>query len=116
MASTSNTIFLMNKSYNLKMKEGGNISNHLNEFNTLIGQLILVNINLDDEMKSILLLCSLLNSCEGFVMVVSNLVSSKNRYVLKFDDVGILLSEDMRRKNQGTSSGDTLVTDSRWRP
>lgn len=42
--------------------------------------------------------------------------SDKKGTVLKFDDVvEVLLSEDMRRKNPGTSSGDALVTSSKGR-
>lgn len=106
----------MKKLYNLKMKEESNMSNHLNEFNTLINQIISVNINLDDEIKAISLLCSLPHSWEGVVMAISNSVYGKKGSVLKFDDVvRTLFVEDMRRKNQGTSSGDTLMARNRGR-
>lgn len=36
IASASNKVFIMKKLYNLKMREGGIMSNHLNEFNTLV--------------------------------------------------------------------------------
>lgn len=36
IASTSNKVFIIKKLYNLKMKEAGLISNHLNKFNTLV--------------------------------------------------------------------------------
>lgn len=98
IASASNKVFIMKKLYNLKMRERGVMSNHLNEFNTLVTQLISVGINLDDEIKAILLLCSLPNSWEGVVMAVSTSVAAKSK--LKFDDVAAtLLSEDMRRKH-----------------
>lgn len=115
MASTSNKVFIMKRLYNLKMKEGGIVSNHLNEFNTLVTQLVLVDISLDDEIKAILLLCSLPNSWEGVVLVVSTSVATKNK--LKFDDVvATLPNKDMRRKNQETSFGEALTTVSRGRP
>ena len=107
--SASNKVFIMKKLYNLKMKEGGVMSNHLNEFNTLASQLISVGIPLDDEIKAVLLLCSLSNSWEGVVMAVSTLVAAKTK--LKFDEVAAtLLSEDMRRKHQEPSSSDALTT------
>ena len=95
--SASNKVFIMKKLYNLKMKEGGVMLNHLNEFNTLANQLISVGIPLNDEIKAILLLCSLPNSWEGVVMAVSTSIAAKNKR--KFDEVAAtLLSEDMRRK------------------
>lgn len=98
----------MKKLYNLKRKEGGVMSNHLNEFNTLASQLVSVGITLDDEMKAILLLCSLPNSWEGVVMAVSTSVAAKTK--LNFDEVAAtLLSEYMRRKNQESSFGDALI-------
>lgn len=95
IALASNKVFIMKRLYNLKMREGGIMSNHLNEFNTLVTQLIYVGINLDDEIKAILLLCSLPNSWEGVVMAVSTSMATKSK--LKFVDVAAtLLSEDMR--------------------
>ena len=47
-------------------------------------------------------------------MVVSNYVSSSN--TLKFDDVvGVTLSEEMRRKSTGETSGNALTMESRGR-
>ena len=44
----------------------------------------------------------------------SSFVSSKKVSMLKFDDVvGVLLSEDMRRKNQGTSFWYAFVSNER---
>ena len=47
-------------------------------------------------------------------MVVSNFVPSLN--TLKFDDVvGVILSEEMRRKSTGETSGNALTMESRGR-
>jgi hypothetical protein len=49
---------------------------------------------LDDEVRALLILCSLPESWNGLVMAVSNSVSGSN--TLKFDDVvGVILSEEM---------------------
>ena len=57
--TTSNKVFLMRKLYNLKMKEGASVAKHLNEFNIITSQLASVKIVLDDEIRSILLMCSM---------------------------------------------------------
>ena len=49
----------MKKLYNLKIKEGYLVEEHLNEFNIIISQLAFVKIVLDDEMIAILLMCSM---------------------------------------------------------
>ncbi len=61
-------------------------------------QLSYVGLNFNDEVRALLMLCSLPESLNGLVMAVSNSVSSSS--TLKFDDVvSIILSEDMRWKN-----------------
>ena len=48
----------------------------------------------DDEVRDLLILCSLLERCDRLVMEVSNFVSGSS--TLKFDDViGVILSEEM---------------------
>jgi hypothetical protein len=52
-------------------------------------------VDFDDEVRALLILCSLPESWNDLVMVVSNSVSGSN--ALKFDDVvGVILSEEMR--------------------
>ena len=54
--------------------------------------------NFDDEVSALLILCSLPESWNSLVMVVSNYVPSSS--TLKFDDVvSVILSEEMRRKS-----------------
>ena len=92
--SASNKVFLMKCLFNMNMSEAGSIAHHLNEFNKLTSQLISININFDDEVRDLLILCSLPESWTSLVMVVSNCVPSSN--TLKFDDiVGVILSEAM---------------------
>ncbi|MCO5595688.1 hypothetical protein L7F22_049733 [Adiantum nelumboides] len=56
--SASNKVFLMKKLMHLSMKENSSVSSHLNEFNALYLQITSKRLNFDDEMKSIVLLCS----------------------------------------------------------
>ena len=55
--SASNKVFLMKCLCNMNMSEGGSVANHLNEFNTLTTQLSSVNMNFDDEVRALLILC-----------------------------------------------------------
>ena len=93
--SASNKVFLMKHLFNMKMSEGGFVADHLNDFNTVTNQLSSVGVNFDDEVRALLILCSLLESWNGLVISVSNSIFGLN--TLKFDDVvGVILSEEMR--------------------
>ena len=70
--------------------------------------------NFDDEVRTLLILCSLPESWDGLVMAVSNYVSRSS--TLKFDDViGVILSEEMQWKSTGETSGNALTTEDRGR-
>ena len=90
----------MKRLFNMKMSEGGSVADHLNDFNTLTSQLCSVGVKFDDEVRALLLLCSLLESWNGLVMAISNSIFGFS--ILKFDDVfGAILSEEMRQKISG---------------
>ena len=111
--STSNKVHLIKKLFNLKMNEGGNIQDHVNNFNSVKSQLDLVKIYFDDEIKALFLLCSLPESWNTFVMVVRN-ISSNSKIVLD-EVISTILSEDIRRKSSGeySTSSSTLTTETR---
>jgi hypothetical protein len=71
----SNKVFLMKRLFNMKMSEGGSVADHLNEFNTVTNQLSYVKVDFDDEVRALLILCSLPERWNGLVMAVSNSVS-----------------------------------------
>ena len=78
----------------MKMSKGGSIADHLNDFNTVTSQLSSIGVTFDDEVRTLLFLCSLPESWIGLVMDISNFVSGST--TLKFDDVvGAILSEEM---------------------
>jgi hypothetical protein len=78
----------------MKMLEGGYVVDHLNEFKMVTNQLSSIKVDFDDEVRALLILCSLPESWNGLVMAVSNFVSGSN--TLKFYDVvGVILSEEM---------------------
>ena len=60
--SLVNKLFLRKKIYNLRMKDGDSMTEHLNAFNTVVSQLSSIDIKISDEDKCISLLCSLLDS------------------------------------------------------
>ena len=57
--SASNKVFLMKHLFNMNMLEGVYVANHFNEFNTVTNQLSSVGVKFDDEVRVLLILCSL---------------------------------------------------------
>ena len=55
----SNKVFLMKCLFNMKIAEGGYVADHLNVFYILTSQLSSVGINFDEEIRALLILCSL---------------------------------------------------------
>ena len=104
----SNKVFLMKCSFNMKISTGGSIVDHLNDFNMVINQLSIVGVYFDDEVRTLLILCSFPERWDGLIMVVSNFVFGSS--TLKFDDViGVILSKEMRWKSTGETSGNALT-------
>jgi hypothetical protein len=107
MKSLKNMIFLKIQLYSLCMKEGMEIVDHLNTFNTLLVQLDSMGVKFESEDKAITLLCSLPASWDHFVTSIS--FSSTES--IEFDDtVGALLSKETRKKsNLETSTSEVMV-------
>ena len=71
------------------------MTEHLNAFNTVVSQLLSIDIKTSDEDKCISLLCSLQDSWNSLVIAIGS-----NATTLQFDEiVSSLLTEDMRWKN-----------------
>eukprot|EP00253_Pinus_taeda_P033001 PITA_33001 len=102
--SLVNKLFLEKKLYNLRMKDGDSVTEHLNAFNIVVSQLSSVDIKISDEDKCISLLCSLLDSWDSLVIAIGS-----NATALQFDEiVSSLLTEEIRRKNMKSQNGDGL--------
>ena len=60
------------------MADSGSVAGHLHEFNRLTSQLELVEINFEDKIRALVLLSSLPEARDGFVMAVSNSCGDRN--------------------------------------
>ena len=102
--SLVNKLFQQKTLYNLRMKDGDSVTQHLNEFNTVVSQLASIDIKISDEYKCISLLCSLPDSWDSLVIAIAS-----NTIALQFDEiVSSLLMEETRRKNMESQNGDAL--------
>jgi hypothetical protein len=87
------------------MSDGSSVTEHLNAFNTVISQLLSMDIKITEEEKCIILLCSFLDSWDSLVMAIgSNLTT-----LMLEDVVASLLSEEMRWKNMEGLTKDALM-------
>eukprot|EP00253_Pinus_taeda_P035675 PITA_35675 len=102
--SLVNKLLLQKKLYNMRMKDGNSVTEHLSEFNIVVSQLASVDIKISDEDKCISLLCSLPNSWDSLVIAIGS-----NAATLHFDEiVSSLLTEEMRWKNMESQNDDAL--------
>jgi len=102
--SLVNKLFLWKKLYNLRMKDGDLMTEHMNAFNTVVSQLLPIDIKISYEDKCFSLLCSLQDSWDNLVIAIGS-----NAIALQFDEiVSSLLMEEMRRKNMESQNRDAL--------
>jgi hypothetical protein len=67
-----NKLFLRKKLYHLRMEDGDSVTEHLNALNTLVSQLVSINITIAEEDKCITLLCSLSDSWDNLIVAIVN--------------------------------------------
>ena len=107
--SAMNKVYLMRRLFNLKMSETGSVSDHINEFNMIVTQLNYVDINFKNEIKALILMSFL---PESWDIVVAAIISSHGSEKLKFDEIrDVVLSESIRKREVGHSSGSALSID-----
>ena len=102
--SLVNKLFLRKNMYNLRMKDGDSVTEHLNAFNTVVSQLLSADIKISNEDTCISLLCSIPDSWDNLVIAIGS-----NTTALQFDEiVSSLLTEEMRWKNMEIQNGYAL--------
>ena len=107
--SAMNKVYLMRRLFNLQMSETASVCDHINEFNMIVSQLNSVDINFEDEIKVLILMSSL---PESWGTVVAAISSSRGSEKLKFDEIhDVVLSESIRKREVGHSSGSALSID-----
>jgi hypothetical protein len=77
-----NKLFLRKKLYNMRMRDGDSVAENLNAFNTVVSQLVSIEIKISDEDKCISLLFSLPDSRDSLVVAIGSNTNS-----LKFEEV-----------------------------
>ena len=76
----------------MSMKDGDLVTDHLNTFNTVVIQLLFIDVKILDEYKCISFLCSLPDSWDTLIIAIGS-----NEISLRFDEiVSSLLMEEMR--------------------
>ena len=100
--SANNKVFLMKKLFNLRMQEGASVVEHMNNFNTVVNQLVAVGIKFEDEVCALILLASLPNTWESMRTAVTNSIGSAKLTFINIRDA--ILAEEVRRRDSGESS------------
>jgi hypothetical protein len=99
-------LFLRKELYLLRMSDGSLVSENLNAFNTILIQLLSLDIKITEEEKYIVLLCSFPDSRDSLFMDIG---SNTTKLALEYM-VSYLLSEEMIRKNiEGSTKDDLMV-------
>ena len=84
---------------NLKLKEGRSIAEHLSEFLDLVNQMVTMKLIIEDELQTLLLMSSLLDSWETLVVLLSN--SAPNGVLQLAMVKDSLFNEETWRKDKG---------------
>ena len=94
--SLSNKLYLMKQLYGLRMNEGTTVLEHLNFFNKVISELLAVDVMIDEEDKTLILLSSL---SEIYDHIVTTILYGKKTLILE-EIMSTLLSNEIRKKTK----------------
>ena len=89
------------------------MTDHLNVFQSIVNRLVAMKMTLNDEMQTSLLLCSLLDSWETFVVTISNSIpnGALSMKLMK----GNLFNKQTKRKTYDIRNAQTIIIKSRRR-
>ncbi|KAJ0089976.1 hypothetical protein Patl1_13861 [Pistacia atlantica] len=109
--SVNNKVHFMKKLFNLKMKEGASVTNHINDFNTIINQLLSVKFDFDEKVCALILMASLPNSWEPMRAAISNSTGSTKLKLIDVRDK--ILVEEVHRRDSGEITSNALNVETR---
>ena len=101
--NTKNKVFLIWWLVNLKYKKGRSVAKHLNEFQSLVNQLAMVKMVLDDELQVLMPLNSLPKSWETLMVSFTNSIPNGVLSLSIFKDS--MFNEKTRWKDSSADSG-----------
>ena len=113
--NANNKAFWMKKLVNLKYVDGNLVTDHLNNFQNISNQLASMNISLEDDLQALFLLSSFSEKLGDSRCLFEQLCANG---VVSMEQVSTsILNEELRRRNAGTSSGESqaLVSKNRGR-
>jgi len=91
------------------MKDVDSMTKHINSFNTMVSEILSIDIKIYDEDKWIILLCFVPDSWDSLVVAIGS-----NSTTLAFDDVVSSLLEEMSKKNMEIQSINGLFARGRF--
>ena len=91
--SLFNKLYIKKQLYGLRMNEGIAVLEHLNFFNKIISELLAVDVKIDEEGKTLILLSSL---PESYDHIVTTMLYGKETLILE-EVTSTLLSNDIRK-------------------
>jgi len=104
--SFSNKLYLKKQLYGLRMNEGSAVLEHLNFFNKVISELLAVDVKIDEEGKTLILLSSL---PESYDHIVTTMLYGKETLNLEEVTSTLLSNESRKKSNQEEQTGSDLV-------
>ena len=104
--SVENRLHLTRRLYRFQLKRGTSISDHINIYTKLLTNLVNLNVVIEDEDKSLILLSFFTD--EGYETFVLTLINGKTS--LSYSEmIAALVSLELRRKDKECSTSDTSV-------
>ncbi|GKD86191.1 ribonuclease H-like domain-containing protein, partial [Tanacetum coccineum] len=102
--SLANKLYLKKKLFTFYMHSGKKLSEHIDEFNKLIGDLANTDVDIDDEDRALMLLTSLPSLYDNFV---ETLLYEKKSLTLE-DVLSSLNSRELKKRTDAKDDGDGL--------